>query len=141
MTNKHQAMIDYMEQCAEVADLFFNFSTSENGDTVIAPTASDYVVQEYIDKSALKWYDFSIIQFQPLSTEPNDDTNTAVIFDVETVMQWIIDQEDAENYPDFGDKCEVQEISVLQDMPTTAGIDQQGAKYMFSCRVEYLERK
>ena len=141
MTNKHEAMVDYMTQCAEVKDLFFNFSTSENGDTVIAPIASDYVVQEYIDKSALKWYDFSIIQFQPLSTEPNDDTNTTVIFDVEAVMQWIIDQEDAENYPDFGDKCEIQEISVLQDIPTVAGQDQSGAKYMFSCRVEYIERK
>ena len=134
-------MVDYITQCAEVKDLFFNFSTSKNGDTVIAPIASDYTVQEYIDKSALKWYDFSIIQFWPLSTEPNDSTNADIMFDVEEVMQWISDQEDAENYPNFGDKCEVQEISVLQDIPTVAGQDQSGAKYMFSCRVEYLERK
>lgn len=141
MTNKHEAMIDYIQQCPQVKDLFFNFSTSENGDTVIAPIASDYIVQEFIDKSAIKWYDFSIIQYLPLSTDPNDATNVAIMFDVEEVMAWIDAQEDAENYPDFGDKCSVQEISVLQDIPTVAGRDQRGAKYMFSCRVEYLERK
>lgn len=141
MTNKHEAMIAYIQQCPQVKDLFFNFSTSENGDTVVSPVASDYVVQEFTDKSAIKWYDFSIIRFLPLTTDPNDPLNTTIIFDVEQVMAWIEDQEDAENYPDFGDKCEVQEISVLQDIPTVAGRDQKGAKYMFSCRIEYLERK
>lgn len=141
MINKHEVMFNYIQQCEQVKDLFFNFSTSENGDTVIATSSNEFVVQEYIDKSKLRWYDFSIIQFKPLSTDPNDDTNTDIMFDVEQVMAWIETQEDAGNYPDFGDKCEIQEISVLQDIPTVAGQDQSGAKYMFSCRIEYLERK
>lgn len=141
MINKHAVMFEYMQQCPQINDLFYNFSTSENGDTVIAPATNEFVVQEYIDKSRLKWYDFSIIRFLPLTTNPNDPLNAVIIFDVEEVMQWIEAQEDAKNYPDFGDRCEVQEISVLQSVPTVAGRDQQGAKYMFSCRVEYLERK
>jgi len=141
LANKHDAMFTYMQGCPQISDLFFNFSTSENGNTVIATTSNEFEVESYIDKSALKWYDFAVIQFRPLSIDPNDDTNADILFDVEQVMEWVEAQEDAENYPDFGDKCDVQEISVLQDVPTVAGQDQTGAKYMFSCRVEYLERK
>lgn len=141
MVNKHEIMFNYMAQCPEIRDLFLNFSTSEKGDTVIATSANEFEVASFVDGSALKWYDFAIIQYKPLTTEPNDLENAAVIFDVEKVMAWLADQEEAGNYPDFGAKCEVQEIAVLQNAPTVAGQDQNGAKYMFSCRVEYLERK
>lgn len=141
MVNKHTAMLTYMQQCTEIYDLFLNFSTSENGDTVIATSTNEFEVSGFVDGSALKWYDFAIVQYKPLTTEPNDTENAAIMLDVEKVMAWIIEQEEAENYPDFGTDCEVQEISVLQDVPTVAGQDQNGAKYMFNCRVEYLERK
>ena len=139
--NKHDAVFAYMQLCPQVNDLFFNFSTSENGDTVIATTSNEFEVQSFIDGSSLKWYDFSIIQYRELTTEPNDEENVSIMLDVESVMAWLLQQDANENYPDFGEKCEVQNISVLQDTPTVAGQDQRGAKYMFSVRIEFFERK
>lgn len=141
MVNKHNVMFEYIQQCPQVKDLFFNFSDNEKGGTVFSPISSDYVVETYIDGTTKRWYDFSIVQYLTISTEPNSTENIDTVFEAEKVMEWISEQEAAKNYPDFGDDCSIIELFVLQNTPAVAGQNLRAAKYMFSCRVEYFERK
>lgn len=141
MTNKHEAMLQFIAQCPEVADLFLNFSTSENGDTVIDTIETESEVASFIDGSRVRWYDFALVQYQPISTDPNTDDNAEAMFEIEKVAAWLEEQERKRNYPDFGTECQISELSVLQSTPTVAGKDQRGAKYMMACRIEYFEKK
>ena len=141
MVNKHNVMFEYMQQCPQVKDLFFNFSENKNGGTVLSPISSEYVVETYIDGTTLRWYDFTVMQYLNVSVEPNSVENINTVFEAEKVMEWINAQDAAKNYPDFGDHCSIIGLSVLQNTPTITGQNLRAAKFMFSCRVEYHERK
>lgn len=140
MIDKNKIVMDYLSQCPALADLFFNFGETNNGDTIFNASGNDFVYEEYIDGTKLKWYDFTIIQFKPANTFPNDPVNVASLFDFEKIAKWIEEQDLAENYPDFGDQCEIHEFYVVPNSATVAGRDHLGAKYMMTCRIEYTER-
>ena len=140
MDNKHLAMWNWLYQNKNISDLFFNFSTDKNGATVIATGSGDTVVKQYMGNSSLRNYDFSIIQFKPVNSEiPNNSENATIMFDVEAVMDWIKKQNEDRNFPEFPSNCMIQKIEVLNNMPSVAGQDQAGAKYMFQCRVVYTQ--
>lgn len=141
MINKNDIVIEYLRQCPALADLFFNFGEGKNGDTIFSTNGNDYVYGEYIDGTKLKWYDFTIIQFKPANTHPNDPVNANALFDFEQIAEWVEQQNDSENYPDFGEKCEIHDFYVVPNSTTVAGRDYLGAKYMMTCRIEYTERK
>lgn len=139
--NKHKAIWDWLFANDEISALFFNFSTTEENDTTIAPIVSEKKIKEYIDGSALCCYDFAIIQYRTFNSEvPNVTENTETIFDVEKVMTWIEKQNKIRNFPKFPNGCIVTKVENLQDMPEVAGINDTQAKYMFSCRVSYIQR-
>lgn len=140
MIDKNQIVLDYLRQCEQLQDLFFNFGENRNGDTLIQTAGNDFVAEEYIDGTKLKWYDFAIIQILPASMLPNDDRNVEALFVFNKIAEWIEKQEAARNYPDFGENCAVSEIYVVPNSATVAGRDYLGAKYMMTCRIEYIER-
>ena len=89
----------------------------------------------------LRAYDFSLIQYKPLNTvDVNSDENTDIMFDAEKLMEWIDEQEAKKNYPVFPG-CFVTKVENLQNMPSVAGMDDNHTKYLFSCRITYLQRK
>lgn len=141
MTDKNKAMMAYLQDCPALADLFFQFGDGKNGSTGFSATSNDYVNKEYIDGSCSRWYDFTLIKFAPANTYPNDPVNVKSLFDMESVTNWIEEQSEAQNYPDFGEKCDVGNIYVVPNSTTVAGRDYTGMKIMMTCRVEYEERK
>lgn len=141
MIDKNEIMFDYLRQCPELKDLFFNFGESKNGNTVFSTSGNDYVAQEYIDGTALKWYDFTIIQFLRADTYPNSKVNADSLFDFQKIKEWVETRENEGNYPDFGGNCTVHEFYVVPNSAAVAGRDPMGAKYMMTCRIEYEERK
>lgn len=140
MIDKNKIVMNYLGQCPDLADLFFNFGETNNGDTIFTTSGNDFIYEEYIDGTKLKWYDFTIIQFKPANTFPNDSLNADALFDFAKIAKWVEEQDLAENYPDFGDKCEIHEFYVVPSSATVAGRDNLGAKYMMTCRIEYTER-
>lgn len=140
MDNRHKAVWDWMYQCQDIPRLFFNFGKSENGNTVVDTIASEKVIKKYVGGSSMRAYDFAVIQYKPANVEtPNNPENAAVIFDVEAVMRWVETQNKQRNFPVFPDNCTIQRIENLANMPTVAGQDELGAKYMFAVRITYLQ--
>ena len=93
MIDKNEIMFDYLRQCPELKNLFFNFGESKNGDTVFSTSGNDYVATDYIDGTALKWYDFTIIQFLRADTFPNSKVNADSLFDFQKIREWVETQE------------------------------------------------
>lgn len=137
---RHEAVWDWLLTCPYIQDMFFNFSTVEDGGTVLVPLTAynDTAEQEFVDGSSIRNYEFSIVRFSVYSTAPNDRQNIDVLADVEHIAAWIEAQDAAGNYPVFPYGCHILEIEVL---PSTGGYvsawDESGAKYMLQIRIRY----
>lgn len=139
--SKHQSVWNWIYENDEISDLFFNFSTSESGDVVIATDATDFIETRYVDGTTKRHYDFSIVSYQDLNTDaPNDTLNIKIIESVESLMEWVRTQNKLRNFPVFPDNCSVLKVEVLQDIPTVAGQDETTAKYLFGCRITYIQK-
>lgn len=144
--NKHQSVLDWLMRYEPLKDLFFNFSQAENNNVALLPVDSDAVISTNIDGSREREYTFAVVWYKDFTTAETDtdrDVNIAALFDVESFMDWIDGQESSGNYPDFGANCTVWSVQNLQDIPRTEGenLDKNLARYIFSCKINYLEEK
>lgn len=141
--NKHEAVWDWLLTCPEIKDMYFNFSQSNNGDTVLVPqTAYNDSWDDgmpYIDDTGFKNYTLTIIQFEAYSTIPNSTENISILLDIEKVAKWIDCQDKLKNFPLFPTDCTIQSITVLPFANGgIAGQDDNGVKYMFSIQINYF---
>lgn len=133
------ALWEWFAGCAQIARLFFNFGGDGSGDTVIAPS-SDTLLEDYIDGSQSRQYAFELYRTLPLTTDPNDDGNVRMLEDVESVLQWVHEQNDDGNFPEFPSGCTVDSISVLEDMNGYVSmVDQSTARYMIPMAITYTK--
>ena len=139
--NKHDAVMQWLLQNEDIKRLYFNFSDVQDGNVVIATANGNRFLRSYVDGSELRAYDFALIQYKPLNTvDVNSNENTEIMFDAEKLMEWIDEQDWKKNYPVFPG-CFVTKVESLQNMPSVAGMNDAEAKYLFSCRITYLQPK
>ena len=139
--NKHDAVMQWLFQNEDVKRLYFNFSDTRDGNVTIATSSGNARLKTYLDGSEMKAYDFALIQYKPLNTiDVNSNENAEIMFDVEKLMEWVNEQEARKNYPVFPG-CFVTKVENLQNMPSVAGMNDTEAKYLFSCRITYLQPK
>ena len=150
--DKNQAVIDYIIQCPEIVNspLYFNFLNANDGtNQFLTQTSERYGSKRYIDGSILKIYSFMIVAFKStadiavvkLDGYPNE--NISDMADIQALIDWIQEQEDLHNYPNFGEDCLVEEISTTSENPHFDGIDEQVspplAIYSVTIEIKYLD--
>ena len=63
---------------------------------------------------------------------------------IQSLIDWISEQNDVRNFPNFGETCEVDEILTTTDTPKFDGIDEQVspplAVYSITIRVRYIDK-
>lgn len=151
-TDKNQAIIDYLCTCPSIRNnhIFFNFIQAQDDNKQIVTLANDITVQKpYIDGSVLKQYTFTIIDYKSITYQAivkqvgYTNENVEEMLDVQEILDWITDQNEAHNFPDFGSDCEIDEIIALTENPRLNGVDTSVspalAKYSISIRVTYLD--
>lgn len=152
MVNKNQAIIDFLIQCDEIkgSSLYFNFINAKDTNKQIITQSNDKSLNRtYIDGSVLKRYTFTVIAFMSVAPNPIPkvegmmDENVRDLVDVQSVIDWVTQQNDERNFPDFGEECEIEEIQALSENPNLDGIDNNTspplAKYSLTIRVEYID--
>lgn len=150
--DKNKAIIKYLMQCPTIKNnpLFFNFGEVEDNSKQIVTTSTDKNIERpYIDGSVLKRYTFTIIDYRSViyqalvTIEGYDNENVEDMMDVQSIIDWIDEQNDNYNFPDFGNDCVVEEITALTDIPNLNGVDKDSspnlAKYSIAIRVQYLD--
>lgn len=150
--DKNQAVIDFLLTCPIIQShsLFFNFINAKDKSKQVSSIATNTSInKKYIDGSVLKRYTFSIIDFCSVSYQaiPKNaelvSENVADLQLVQDLMDWINEQADINNYPDFGTDCVVEEMTTTTNMPNLNGIDTQVtpplAKYSITINIDYLD--
>lgn len=138
---KHDAVKAFFEPkveelCGDI--LNFNFSPESPDKISLITNYSDKVRKSYITGDKEKEYGFSIIIVKPYSSD-EDDLNIEAMNFAQAFMDWLEDQDRQKNYPDFGEKCRIQKMENLQNMPNLSGVNyQEGlARYMIQARIVY----
>ncbi len=152
MIDKNQAVIDYIITCPEIQNsaLYFNFINAKDGNAQIVTSTNDrYASRRYIDGSILRKYTFNIIIFKSViedSVVPvvgYDSENVIDMADVQAVIDWIHEQNELKNYPDFGEDCIVDEIITNSDNPVFMGVNHEImpnlAMYSVTIEISYLD--
>lgn len=136
-SSKHTAVWNWLLTCDLIGDLFFNAMTERIGGTCLVPSES--VVEEYIDGSEKRNYNCALTRFQPFSSDPNDMANITTVTDLEELCDWVREQVEDGDLPEFPTGSTVTDIRVL---PNESGYmvatDFTVAKYMIQFQVEYI---
>ena len=150
--DKNQAVINFLIQCPQIRDnpLFFNFAEVEDNSRQIVTMANDRVVNKpYIDGSVLKRFTFTLVDYRTVTYQsivklegyPNE--NVSELMDIQSVMDWINEQADLHNYPDFGSEYVIENMRTTTDEPNLNGIDTSVnpslAQYSMSIIIEYID--
>lgn len=151
--NKHEAMIKYLVTCPFVKNnpLFFNFGESkENSNQFITTSNTESITTEFIDGSKLKSYAFTLLTFKTISynaivkTGDYKDENLSEMSEFQEVIDWINEQEENRNYPDFGEDCVIDAIRCLTANPVLSDVDASVepaiVTYSITIQVEYLDK-
>lgn len=150
--DKNQAVINYIIQCPEIVNspLYFNFLNANDGTAQLLTQSNErYASKRYIDGSVLKIYSFTIViakstaDIAVVKLEGYPNENISDMADIQSLIDWIQEQEDLHNYPNFGEDCLVEEISTTSENPHFDGIDEQVspplAIYSVTIEIKYLD--
>ena len=150
--DKNQAVINFLMTCPQISSnpLFFNFINAKDNNKQFVTTGNERTIHRpYIDGSVLKRYTFTIIDFKSIAynaivnASGYPDENVEEMLEVQDIIDWIQEQSDNRNYPDFGNDCIIEEMNVLTDNPNLNGVDTSVqpmlAKYSISIQIDYLD--
>lgn len=150
--DKNQAVIEYLLQCPAILNtpLYFNFIKAEDNTTQFVTESNDeYTNTRYIDGSVLRRYTFTLITYRSIADVPvvklegYPNENLSDLQDVQALIDWIREQEELHNYPNFGSDCIVESIKSTGENPKLEGIDDQVspnlAIYSMSIEIRYID--
>lgn len=150
--DKNQAIIDFISTCPQIANnpLFFNFINAKNENKQIITVANDTATNKpYIDGSVMKRYTFTLVDFKSISYNPvvklsgYSNENVDEILDTQTIIDWINEQADLRNYPNFGEDCMIDDMRVASNEPLLNGVDTtvspQLAQYGLTIYIDYID--
>ena len=152
MVDKNQAIIDFIAQCPTIAEnpLFFNFLNATDNDKQLITHANETQLNsKYVDGSILKRYTFTLIDFKSVAYEPIPKVEGYISENVEeyeavqSIMDWVNEQGDLMQYPDFGPDCIIDSMRTTSENPNLNGVDTSVspalAKYSMSIQIDYID--
>lgn len=151
--DKNQAVIDFLLTCPQIQEspLFFNFTEADSESKQIVTEGNDTRLnQSYLNGDVLKRYTFTIIDYRSvayqaiINIQGYVNENVEEMLDCQGIIDWVNDQEDIRNYPDFGDDCEIDEIKALTLNPNLNSVQSSGslnlAKYSIAIQIDYIDK-
>ena len=150
--DKNQAVINFLIQCPQIRDnpLFFNFAEAKNDNKQIVTMANDKSINKgFVDGSVSKRFTFTLIDYRSINYQalvklPNyQNENVSEFLDIQSIMDWVNEQNELRNFPDFGNDCVIENMRTATDEPNLNGVDNSVspslAKYSMSIIIEYLD--
>lgn len=148
--DKNQAVVDFLLTCPAIqnSNLYFNFTEAEDNNKQIVTLANEKALHKaFIDGVVEKQYTFTIIDFKAMTPKPvvegRVDENVDDMLEVQELIDWVTEQDELGNFPNFGENCEIENIRALTDNPNLNGIDSNIspalAKYSVSVQIDYLD--
>ena len=138
--DKNKAVYDWIKTCPVFERLYFNFGTNKEKTSTFIPIPAEIITKTDIFGNETKSYDFAVTTFGTVDdiTFEGAENITAMNF-LQTFTEWIEEQSQNKNFPNFGDKCFIEKITVNQNIPASLRM-QNISKYLTQCRIVYEER-
>ena len=150
--DKNQAILDFLLQCPQIQanPLFFNFLNAKDNNKQMLTVANDVSTNTpFVDGSVQKRYTFTIVDFKSLvyqaipKVEGLSNENVDDMLQVQQLLDWVNEQAELRNFPDFGDNCHIDEMKTLSNYPVLNGVDTSVtpalAKYSMSIQIDYID--
>ena len=148
--DKSEAVITFLQDCPTIADnpLFFNFGNIEDGASQVSVYAEDVALdQHFVDGSVRKRFILMLDKFKSVAynsiVEGYTDENMDDYSTVQSVLEWINEQGQADNFPDFGTDCLVEEMKCQTNSPETTAVETSQnppiAIYRITIQIEYID--
>lgn len=139
MMSKHKIIQNWVQEFLQDEHLYFESADAYPGIRTIVPQYGEYINSTDICGFKYKSYTFLFIGYEQIDTGTSD-VNTTNMEIMDRFTEWLENQKEVENFPDFGPKCSEYDIIPLYDMANLATIQDDGlAKYMLGCRIDYKE--
>ena len=155
--DKNKAVINYLLQCSDIANspLYFNLIDAKDNTIQIISRAEDkYTSRPFVDGTVQKQFTFTLLTFRsisdleivkPIGTEEFPNENVEELNAVQALIDWVQEQNDLKNFPDFGEECMIESIDTTTDNPIFDGIDSQAnppiAIYRIVIVIEYIDTR
>lgn len=119
--------------------LKLNALINEDGDATLTTTYDDAVIQKYIDGTAVRQFTFQLRVITSWS-DGYDSTNIEAMKLATSWLDWVNEQYEIGNIPDFGD-AEITSIEADQNTPALNKVDQDEslAEYLIQAVITYIE--
>lgn len=150
--DKNQAIIDFLMTCPAIQNnpLFFNFLNAKDDNKQLVVTGNEKSVDKpFIDGSVEKRYTFTLIDYKSIAYQAVVNSpllvneNVQEAFEVQAIIDWISEQNELRNFPNFGSDCIIEEMRTLTDNPNLNGVDTSLtpalAKYSMSIQIDYVD--
>ena len=148
--DKNEIMLAFLKTCPYIKDdtMFFNFGNIEDGAHQLVTNSDDVSLQRpYIDGSVLKRYTFSIDSFKSAAYNPivngYSDENVEDFKAIQELLDWVVEQNELQNFPDFGEDCIIDEMLPVTSKPALLVADTTVtppiAIYRITIRIIYLD--
>jgi hypothetical protein len=139
--NKHKVMRDWVSQFLDDNYLYFESADAYPNVRVLVPDYGDYVNRTDILGNKYKSYSFVFIGYEQIDPGTSDN-NIDNLSAFDSFNDWLEEQKENKNFPDFGEKCSEYDIIILQNMANIGTISEGGlAKYMLGVRIDYKEEE
>lgn len=139
MINKHEVMQNWVKEFLDGNYLYFESTDASPQVRILVPNYGDYIRYTDILGNKYKSYSFVFVGYETFDPGTSDiNTKNMEIFD--KFSEWLEEQKQKKNFPDFGDNCSEYDIIILQNMANVAAIlNDNLAKYMLGARIDYKE--
>lgn len=139
--DKNKALSDWVSTYPNLYNwLYFN-TIIILPDNVSLMTDSDNVIEEYIDGSSKRDYNF-VINFMKNYDTGTSDINIEAMAESQNFNKWLKEQVRLKNFPQWGDNNVIDDIEVLSEVPLmSVDNDANVAKYMLQLKIIYLEKE
>lgn len=137
---KEEQISEYLKAYPQLYTwLYFNTVVNSPGNTSML-TDSDNVLIKYIDDSKEREYIFTVAMVKDYDTGTSD-TNMEALKEAENFIEWVKHNNELNIFPNFGEKCDIKEVEVIDEVPQLAIDGEQNiARYTIGLRVNYNER-
>lgn len=150
--DKNQAIIDFLLTCPAIQSnpLFFNFLNAKDDNKQLVATGNEKSMNvKFVDGSERKRFTFTIIDYKSVAYQAivkssgYVNENVQEIMEVQSIMDWITEQNEVRNYPNFGSDMIIEEMRTLTENPNLNGVDTSVspalAKYSMSIQIDYID--
>ena len=150
--DKNQAVIDFLLTCPAIQanPLFFNFLNAKDDNKQLVATGNEKSMNvKFVDGSERKRFTFTVIDYKSVAYQAIAkasgyvNENVQEIMEVQEIMDWITEQNEIRNYPNFGNDMIIEEMRTLTENPNLNGVDTSVtpalAKYSMSIQIDYID--